>query len=289
MKQKRLVSVQDISCIGKCSLTAALPIISAFGIETAVLPTAVLSTHTGGFENYTFKDLTEEIPKITNHWKSLGFEFDAMYSGYLGSPIQLDMVKDFFMSVKTDDNIIFVDPAMADNGVLYNGFSAEFPQKMLSLCAIADIIAPNVTEAAMLCGTEYRERYDEQYIRTMAKKLAETGARTVVITGISIGDRFGAMCYDTKNDRFYSYCRKKIEGHYYGTGDIFSSVLCGALTVGFELENALRAATDFVYESILNTQDELERYKYGVKFEQCLSMITDLTESAPHSQLISGR
>lgn len=279
MKQKRLVSVQDISCIGKCSLTAALPIISAFGIETVVLPTAVLSTHTGGFENYTFKDLTEEIPKITNHWKSLGFEFDAMYSGYLGSPVQLDMVKEFFTSVKNDDNIIFVDPAMADNGVLYNGFSDEFPQKMLSLCAIADVIAPNVTEAAMLCGMEYREQYDEQYIRIMARKLADTGARTVVITGISIGDKFGSMCYEAKNDRFYSYCRRKIEGHYYGTGDIFSSVLCGALTVGFELEKALCAATDFVYESILNTQDELERYKYGVKFEQCLGMITDLMKN----------
>ncbi len=276
MKQKRLVSVQDISCIGKCSLTAALPVISAFGIETAVLPTAVLSTHTGGFENYTFKDLTDEIPKITNHWQSLGFDFDAMYSGYLGNPAQLEIVRDFFVRFKTSENMIFVDPVMGDDGVLYNGFSDDFPQKMLSLCSVADIITPNVTEAAMLCKTEYRESYDEKYIRFMAAELAKTGARTVVITGISIGRKFGTLCYDTKSRDFYSYYRDKIEGHYYGTGDIFASALCGALTTGFGFEQSIRIATDFVYESILCTQDELEKYKYGVKFEQCLGMITDL-------------
>lgn len=276
MKQKRLVTVQDISCVGKCSLTAALPIISAFGIETAVLPTAILSTHTGGFENYTFKDLTDEIPKVTNHWKSLNLDFDAMYSGYLGNPAQLEMVKNFFLDVKTKDNIIFVDPAMADNGVLYDGFSDDFPTKMLSLCSIADIITPNVTEAAMLCGMEYSENYTEDYIKKMAEKLSETGAKTVVVTGISIGTKFGTMCYKSCDKRFYSYYREKIAGNYYGTGDIFASVLCGSLTMGFELETSIRTATDFVYESILHTQDELEKYKYGVKFEQCLGMITDI-------------
>lgn len=276
MKQKRLVTVQDISCFGKCSLTAAIPIISAFGIEAVALPTALLSTHTGGFEGYTFRSLSDDMIKITEHWERLGLHFDAMYSGYLGSAKQLEIVGGFFNRFKSRDSMVFVDPVMGDDGRLYAGFDKSFAAKMRSLCSIADIITPNVTEAALLTGTKYESEYDEQYIGEMAYKLAETGAKVIVITGISIGDMYGALCFNTENNTIRVCYRMKIDGQFYGTGDIFASTLCGALTVGMSLEKALKLAVDFVYQSILNTLDERDKYSYGVKFEQSLKMITNL-------------
>lgn len=277
MLQKRLLTVQDISCLGKCSLTAAIPIISAFGIEPVVLPTAVLSTHTGaGFEGYSFNDLTDHMPAIGEHWKSLNIEFDAMYSGYLGSIRQLDIVKKLFTEFKTENNLVFVDPVMGDEGRLYSGFDESFAQRMHSLCAHADIICPNVTEACCLTGIEYREAHNEAYIKALAEELCNTGAKTIIITGVSVEDKFGAMCLDAVTGKTDTYLRPKIPGCYYGTGDIFASVLCSALTYGFSLEQSLHTAIDFVYESILATQDEKDKYYYGVKFEQCLYRITDM-------------
>jgi len=275
MLQKRLATVQDISCLGKCSLTAAIPIISALGIEPVVLPTALLSSHTGaGFTGYTFKDLTDDMPGITEHWKRMNLEFDAMYSGYLGSIHQIEIVEKFFLDFKTDSNIIFVDPVMGDDGKLYKGFDMEFVKRMYSLCSHADIICPNVTEASLLTGIEYKEEHGLDYVRSLAHALSDTGAKTVIVTGLSSNDRFGALCLDTKENREYVCYKNKIPGTYYGTGDIFASVLCSAVTIGFELEEALELATQFVYESILNTQDELNKYNYGVKFEQILGMLT---------------
>lgn len=276
MKQKRLVTVQDISCFGKCSLGAAMPIISAFGIETVVLPTAVLSTHTGGFEGYTFKDMTDEMPKILNHWKKLGIEFDAMYSGYFGKSEQLEIAKNFFHDFKNDETLIFIDPVMGDEGRLYAGFDGEFVKKMRAFCSEADVITPNLTEAAFLTESALPDEYDEIYVKNLAASLAETGAKVVVITGINLGDKSGAICFDTKSKEFFSCYREKIEGTFYGTGDIFASVLCGALTSGMSLEKSLCAAVDFVHESITNTLDEKEKYGYGVKFEQSLKLITNM-------------
>lgn len=277
MLQKRLLTVQDISCLGKCSLTAAIPIISAFGIEPVVLPTAVLSTHTGaGFEDYTFRDLTDDMPAISKHWQSLGIEFDAMYSGYLGSIHQLDIVEKLFADFKTENNLIFVDPVMGDEGRLYSGFDRGFALKMRSLCSHADIICPNVTEACCLTGIEYQETHNESYIKSLADELCSTGAKTIIITGICMDDKFGAMCLDAASGKTDTYLRPKIPGCYYGTGDIFASVLCSSLTYGFSLEQSLHTAIDFVYESILATQDEKDKYYYGVKFEQCLYRITDM-------------
>ncbi len=277
MHQKRLVTIQDISCIGKCSLTAALPIISAFGIEAVPLPTAVLSTHTGAnFTEYTFRDLTDDMVGIYTHWQKLGARFDAIYSGYLASIHQLDIVEDFFKKFSTRDNLIFVDPVMGDEGRLYAGFNTDFAKKMRSLCAYADIICPNVTEAAFLSGIDYCENHDTQYVESLAYALKDIGAKSIIITGLSENGKVGSMCFDTQTEEKHIYLRDKIEGCYYGTGDIFASVLCSALTYGLSLYDALKIATDFVYESILNTQDELGIYDYGVKFEQKLHMITDL-------------
>jgi len=279
MKQKRLVTVQDISCFGKCSLTASIPIIAAFGIEPVALPTAVLSTHTGaGFQGFTFKDLTGDMSGIINHWKSLDIGFDAMYSGYLGSVDQLDIVADFFNSFKTDNTLVFVDPVMGDEGKLYHGFDEEFVKKMYDFCSHADIICPNVTEACFLTGTPYKEVHDEDYALELAHKLKNTGAGIIVITGITHQSKFGALCYNTKNGKYYTHYRSKIPGVYYGTGDIFASVLCSALTIGKNLNEALDIAIDFVHDSIVNTQDEKEKYYYGVKFEQCLGKITDIVK-----------
>ena len=279
MKQKRLITVQDISCLGKCSLTAAIPIIAAFGIEPVVLPTAVLSTHTGaGFEGFTFNDLTDQMTGIIDHWKKLNIEFDAMYSGYLGSIHQLDTVADFFDGFKTENNLIFVDPVMGDEGKLYHGFDESFVKKMYDFCSRADIICPNVTEACFLTDTVYKEIHDEGYAMELATKLKATGAGIIVITGISHNGKYGALCMDTNTGKTHTHYRSKIPGTYYGTGDIFASVLCSALTLGKTLEEALDISIDFVHDSIENTQDEKEKYYYGVKFEQCLGKITDIVK-----------
>ena len=280
MPQKRLVTIQDISCIGKCSLTAVLPIISAFGIEAVPLPTAVLSTHTGaGFKDFTFRDLTGDMGGIINHWKSMGFEFDAMYSGYLGSASQLEIVDNFFKEFKTDSNIIFVDPVMGDEGVLYTGFDRDFASKMRILCSHADVICPNITEAAYLTGIPYSTRHDTEYVRKLAEALKSTGAKNIIITGLSEGGKVGSMCVNTLTNEEHICLHDKIPGTYYGTGDIFAGVICSALTSGYALYDALKLASDFVYQSILNTQDELGKYYYGVKFEQKLHLITDLMKN----------
>ena len=152
---KRIVSIQDISCFGKCSLTVALPIISAMGIEACPVPTAVLSTHTGGFTGYTYRDLTNDIPSIADHWKSLDLKFDAVATGYLGSFEQIKIVSDFFDKFKTDDNLIIVDPVMGDKGHFYAGFTEDFALEMKKLCSKADVIVPNLTEAAQLLDEDY--------------------------------------------------------------------------------------------------------------------------------------
>lgn len=173
---KRIVTIQDISCVGKCSLTVALPIISAMGIEASIIPTAVLSAHTI-FEGHTFKDLTNEIAPISEHWKKEGFDFDAIYTGYLGSKKQIDIVSKFFDDFKTDGNFIFVDPAMADGGVLYPHFDDSFVEKMKRLCSRADVISPNLTEAALLTGCEYKKEYDRNYIQSIVYSLVENGSK----------------------------------------------------------------------------------------------------------------
>ena len=172
---KRVVTIQDISCLGKCSLTVALPIISALGVEAAIIPTAVLSTHTM-FKNFTCKDLTDQIEPISAHWQSEGLGFDAVYTGYLASFEQIDLVKKFFADFKTEDNFTFVDPAMADNGKLYPAFDEKFAKKMASLCAVADVIVPNITEACFMTGSEYRTDYDEAYIKDLLLNLHALGA-----------------------------------------------------------------------------------------------------------------
>ena len=265
---KRIVTVQDISCVGKCSLTVALPIISAMGVETAIIPTAVLSTHTM-FSGFTVKDLTDQIQPITAHWKKENFGFDAIYTGYLGSFEQIDLMKEMFKEFKTDSNLIFVDPAMADNGKLYPAFDEAFAKYMGTLCAKADIIVPNITEAAFMTGIEYKENYDEEYVKTMLKALAAAGTKICILTGISFEEGVtGVMGYDSEKDEFYYYSHKKHPRSYHGTGDIFSSTCIGAMMNGMDWKEAVAVAADYTAECIRVTYEDPNGITYGVNFEK---------------------
>ncbi len=273
---KRIVTIQDISCIGKCSLTVALPIISAMGVEACVIPTAVLSAHTA-FDSFTFHDLTEEIPKIRDNWEKQNIGFDAVYTGYLGSFRQLDMVADFITAQKKNNTLVFVDPVMADNGKLYPGFDIDFARRMKMLCSKADIIVPNLTEASYLLEIPYvAEDYDEKYIRSILIKLCETGAKKAILTGITFDKAsLGAVCYDSENDRFYKYFNRHINVTYHGTGDIFASSCLGAVMRGMSLDESISLAVDFVLECILKTQSDPDHRWYGVNFEEAIPMLTD--------------
>lgn len=267
---KRIVTVQDISCVGKCSLTVALPIISAMGVETAIIPTAVLSTHTM-FSGFTCKDLTDQVQPICDHWKKENFVFDAIYTGYLGSFEQIDLMKKMFEEFKTESNLLFVDPAMADNGKLYPAFDEAFAKYMGSLCAKADIIVPNITEAAYMTGMAYQETYDEAYVKEMLKALTAMGTKIAILTGVSFEEGMtGVMGYDSQMDEFYYYSHKKHPISYHGTGDIFSSTCIGAMMNGFGWKEAVGVAADYTSECIRVTCEDPNAITYGVNFESVI-------------------
>lgn len=267
---KRVLTIQDISCLGKCSLTIALPVISALGSETVILPTAVLSTHTM-FQNFTCKDLSDQIEPIANHWKSEGVTFDAIYTGYLGTAEQIDQVKEIFRSFKKEDTTIFVDPVMADNGKLYPAFDLDYVKKNVELCAEADIIVPNITEASLLTETEYREEYDESYVKKLLSRLNELGAKISVLTGVSLEEgKTGVMGYDRETKEYYLYQNGKIDASYHGTGDLFSSTCIGTILQGKDWREAMRIAADYTAHTIEVTLDNPAKPWYGVDFERTL-------------------
>lgn len=268
---KRIVTIQDISCVGKCSLTVALPIISAMGVEASVIPTAVLSTHTM-FSGFTFRDLTDDIKPITAHWKKENFDFDAIYTGYLGSQEQLGIVSDIFDDFKTEKNLIIVDPVMADNGSLYKGFSVDFAHQMAKLCSKADVVVPNLTEASFMLDEKYLgNNYSENDIKKLLEKLCSLGVKNAVLTGISLKEgRLGAMMLSGKTGEFFYYDREHLPVSYHGTGDIFASALTGALTRGMSAEESLKVAVDFTVECISLTLSDPDRCTYGVNFEQAI-------------------
>ena len=270
INMKRILTIQDISCVGKCSLTVALPIISAMGVEAAVMPTAVLSTHTQ-FKGFTFRDLTEDMNPITDHWKEQKIGFDAIYTGYLGSFDQLNICEKIFTDFKTGENIIFVDPVMGDNGKLYTGFTPEFARAMGKLCGIADVIVPNMTEASYMLGIPYRETYDRAYVEDVLKKLAELGAKTTVITGTELEEgKTGFIGYDSKNGTFFDYFHEKLPVSFHGTGDIYASCAVGALMRGLSMRDSLALAADYTYDCIRETMNDKDARWYGVNFESAI-------------------
>lgn len=268
---KRVLSIQDISCVGKCSLTVALPIISAAGIETSILPTTILSTHTA-FKGFTFRDLTEDVPPIVEHWKKENITFDGISSGYLGSFRQIELVEQIFTDFHRDGVLRFVDPAMGDNGKLYVGFDKDFALRMGKLCAKADIIDPNLTEAAFMLGMDYPGNdYDEKYIRELLKRLCGLGSPVAVLTGVSLESGLcGVAAYNAEKDEYCTYFNKHLPVSFHGTGDVFSSALFAALIAGQPLYNAMKTAVDYTVESIKCTISYPEHNWYGVDFESAI-------------------
>lgn len=271
MSYKRVLTIQDISCVGQCSLTVALPIISACGAETCVLPSAVLSTHTGGFTGYTFRDLTEDMPSIKEHWVKEGLKFDAVYTGYLGSAKQIEYVADIMASVGTESCVKVVDPAMADHGKLYYGFDMEFVETMKGLCAKADYVMPNITEASFLTGVEYKEEYDREYVDLLLEKLTEMGCKNIIFTGISYEP--GKTGVVVLEDGKYSYYEHdKLANSCHGTGDIYASAFVGSLMRGKTAFEAAKIAADYALECIKKTA-ELHNHWYGAAFEPVLGKL----------------
>ncbi len=271
-KQKRVAAIHDISCVGRCSLTVALPILSAAGFDTSVLPTAILSTHTGGFEGFTYRDLTEDIKPISDHWQSLNLHFDALYSGFLGSFEQIDLVADLFDTFRSNDTLVMVDPVMADNGVLYSIYSPEMARGMTKLCAKADIIVPNLTEAAFLLDEDYiGENYSQEYIETTLKKLSSLGSKMVVLSGVTFEkDKLGAAAFNSETGKISYSFNDKIDGYFHGTGDVFGSALLSTLLNNFPLEEATQIAVDYTHMCISLTQKAEQEKRYGVCFEKAI-------------------
>lgn len=271
MAYKKILTVQDISCVGQCSLTVALPIISACGVETAVLPSAVLSTHTAGFKGYTFRDLSDDMPNICAHWEKEGISFDAIYTGYLGSEEQIAYVKNIFSKVLAKGGVKVVDPAMADNGKLYPGFDMSFAKAMASLCAEADYVIPNITEAALVTDCEYKEAYDREYIDTLLKRLCDIGCKNIILTGISYREGYtGVVCYIDGEYSYYEH--KKLSTGSHGTGDVYASAFVGALMNGKDARESARIAADFTVECIEETHRH-ENHWYGAAFEPVLGKL----------------
>ncbi|MBP5554967.1 MAG: pyridoxamine kinase [Lachnospiraceae bacterium] len=264
---KRVLTVQDISCLGKCSLTIALPVISALGVETVILPTAVLSTHTM-FKNFTCKDLSDQLGPITDHWKSEEVRFDAIYTGYLGTIEQIEQIKSIFRKFKDDGTLIFVDPVMADNGKLYPAFDMDYAKENAKLCGEADIIVPNITEASFMTGIEYKEEYDIGYVKELLAGLVDLGAGISVLTGVSLEKgKTGVMGYDRSTGEYFSYQNRRIDASYHGTGDLFSSTCVGEILRGKKYSDAFRIAADYTAHTIEVTLENSEKPWYGVDFE----------------------
>lgn len=276
MSTPRVAAIHDMSGFGRCSLTVALPILSAMGIQCCPLPTAFLSTHTGGFQNFTFLDMTDELPKVSAHWKSLGLDFQAVYSGFLGSERQISMVADFLQAFRKPDTIAVVDPVMGDHGAVYQTYTPAMCDGMARLSELADVITPNLTEAALLLGIPYQNLpTGEDGCREIVERLSLNGRRSVVLTGASAGPALtGAMCFDARTGRCEAVQTRRVPQEFHGTGDVFASVLTGALVQGAPLPEAVGQAVDFVRACAERTAKAGIPMREGVEFEPLLGLLT---------------
>lgn len=270
---KRIAAVHDISGAGKCSLTVALPIISASGVECACLPTALLSTHTGEFENFTFRDLSDELLPIARRWHAEGLCFDGIYSGYLASPEQAELLKQVINELANEETIIICDPVMADHGSYYSGFDERMTRAFRELCSVADVITPNITEAALLTGLQYKQPVHERaYIEELLNALAELGPRVVALTGVHLTETaLGTAVLDRETGKTHFSMRPARDGVFYGTGDIFASAFAALVVRGARLADACETATALVSESIERTVQRGTPRRLGVDFEGALA------------------
>ena len=269
MSEKKILTIQDISCYGQCSITVALPILSAWGYETAILPSAILSTHTAGFKNFTVHDLSDEMVKIINHWKNENIKYDVLYCGYLGEVKHIDLVIQIKKELLNKEALFVLDPVMGDGGKLYPAFDNNYVLAMKKLIKEADIILPNITEACLLTDSEYKEEYDIKYIQNILDKLVDLGAKTIILTGVSYHKGMtGVVIYDKGKYDYYEH--EKINKSYHGTGDVYTSTFVGSYLQNKSLKKASKVAADFVVKCIENTIDD-DKHPYGVKFEPLLS------------------
>lgn len=285
---KRIVTLQDISCVGRCSITVALPVISAMGVECGILPTAVLSTHTM-FQTFTCKDLSDQVEPVSDAWLREGISFDGIYTGYLATVRQCGQVCDFFDRFagerekdgdgRDDGVLVFVDPAMADNGKLYPAFGQDFPAAMAKVCKKAHVILPNITEACLLTGLPYETAYDEGYIRKLLEGLLELGCQKAVLTGVSYEkDKLGVVYLDRDGNDF-SYFTRRCPVSYHGTGDLYSASAFGGLMRGLDLGEALSLAADFVVACIEATAGSEKSRWYGVEFESQIPVLCQMLKA----------
>lgn len=267
---KRVLSVQDLSCVGKCSLGAALPVLSVMGVEACALPTAVLSSHTA-FLNITRADLTDRIPAVMDAWGAEGITFDAILSGYLGAKEQMALVKRLWTQCGKKKSLRICDPAMGDGGELYRGFDSSYVTAMWELVRDADVILPNVTEVCLLLGKPWRDNFTEKEQKDLVLSLAENIHGSIIMTGYrQDGGGVGAACYDRAEEKFLTCCGRQLPGSYFGTGDLFAAVTTGALVRGKSLKEAVRLAVDFTAISIEKTLEDSDARWYGTDFEKAL-------------------
>lgn len=279
-RQKRALAVHDISCIGKCSLTAALPIISVSGVETAVLPTAVLSTHTGGFEAFTYRDLTNDLLPIVKHWQSLDLSFDAIYTGFLGSVRQVDIIIEI-LNIFGSDCLKIVDPAMADDGKMYTTFDLTYAKEMKKLCTKADILVPNVTEACIFLEKEYTPPpYSKSFIEGLLEGLLKLFGADIVLTGVCFDNESLGAATIGRTSGEISYCfTKRIPQSYPGSGDVFASVLTAALLRGFGLCESAQIAAEFTAKAVEHTFSAGTDPRFGLNFEAWLGWLAQRLDS----------
>lgn len=265
MAYKRILTIQDISCVGQCSMTVALPILSACGHETCILPTAVLSTHTGGFGRPAVTHLDDVLNDMWRHWQRNGITFDAILVGYLGSTATVETAEQILSNMLAPDGISIVDPAMADHGKLYSGFDEAYVRAMDRLCRKADVILPNITEAAMLSQLPFRETLDKEYVNELLETLNHP---CVILTGVGYREgETGVVIREGKKQQYYTHPR--IGKSYHGTGDMFAACFTGALMQKNDLYEAVKIAADFTCKCIENTARNPAHW-YGVKFETAL-------------------
>ena len=276
MRTPRVAAIHDMSGFGRCSLTVAIPVLSAMGLQCCPLPTAFLSTHTGGFEGFSFLDMTDEMPRAADHWKTLDMDFKCIYSGFLGSERQIEIVSEFIRSFREKDTVVVVDPVMGDHGAVYQTYTPAMCEGMVHLAEQADVIVPNLTEAALLLGIPYGDLpTGEDGCREIVERLSLEGRRSVVLTGASAApDLTGAMCFDAKSGRTKSIQVPRVPREFYGTGDVLASVLAGALVKGSTLPEATGQAVDFVRACAERTAEQDLPIREGVDFEPLLGLLT---------------
>lgn len=274
---KNVLIIQDISSFGKCSTTVALPILSASGVTGSILPTALLSTHTGPeFPGYTFLDLFDNMKATIKHWKDLGIKFDAVYTGYLGKMAHIDLILEEIPTLMTEDAKWFIDPAFADDGKLYPGFDLEYAKAQLRLVEKADYVLPNLSEACLMLGLDYA-KYDSespQDVRKVLDLLIEAGAKNAIITGIRSGEKIGVTLLDSDNEEYTSLDHYQNQS-FHGTGDVFSSVVVGQYMHTQDIRQAIDKAVEFVPQTIIATVEDDHPITYGVHFEKCLHLLVD--------------